>query len=494
MSVTTGHSLRFLPGHRGQWLIVGIFGLIYALISIVNHYTFKTYAWDLGINNNAIWDYSHFRWNNCMLIDGPQFENILSDHLTFYPVFISPFIHIFGSYTMLVFQILAILWGGVGIFRCVRILSGDTSIANLGMIAFFSMWGIFSALGFDYHDNVVASMFMPWIYYYLLKENLTGVILCTVLLLLGKENMALWAVFIGLGLFLRYYSQPRKRWMSLAVSLVALVYFYVAVNVIIPSFSNAGRGYLHFHYAALGMNFKEALVRLLTDPIYVTKLLWVNHTGEIDAIGIKRELHIVTLLSGGAFLILRPSYFVMLLPIYAQKLFNDDFTKWGLNNHYSIEFAPVLALGTFDVISGIKRPDSFKVNLAIFMAVFTIVVTLWKIDNRTSKWYVKENVAFYSKMHYKQEFDISDIHTAIKKIPDSVSLKASEVLVPHLAFRETIYMYPLGPETPYIALLDHDRTFPLNRQRIQEEISRLKADSTWETIHAANQLYIFRKK
>jgi hypothetical protein len=71
---------------------------------------------------------------------------------------------------------------------------------------------------------------------------------------------------------------------------------------------------------------------------------------------------------------------------------------------------------------------------------------------------------------------------------------ASEVLVPHLAFRETIYLYPLGPGTSYVALLDHDGTFPLNRQRIQEEISRLKADSTWETIHAANQLYIFRKK
>ncbi|MBK7965047.1 MAG: DUF2079 domain-containing protein [Bacteroidetes bacterium] len=477
----------------GKWTIFVFFTAVYALISLVNHYTFKTYAWDLGINNNAIWDYSHFRWNNCMLIDGPQFENVLSDHLTLYPIFISPLIHFFGTYTMLVFQILAILFGGLGVYRCTFLKTENFILSNIALISFFSMWGVFSALGFDYHDNVVSAMFVPWIYYFLLKEKIVPMLLITLVMMIGKENMALWTVFIGAGLFLRYLKDPVKRKMALFVSCIAIVYFYLAVNVIIPSFSNAGRGYLHFNYAALGLNFKEAFIRLVTDPIYVMKLLWVNHTGEMDAIGIKTELHFVFFLSGGILLLFRPVWMVMLIPIYAQKLFNDDFTKWGINSHYSIEFAPILALGAFDVIGGFQKTDKFKIWLGTLVTILTLLITISKMDTRVSKWYIKENVAFYDKSHYIKEFDIPAVHEALKLIPDTASVAASEVLVPHLAFRETIYLYPLGKEPSYIALLDHDRTFPLNRQRIREEIRKLTADTTWRTVYAKNQLYIFKK-
>lgn len=282
--------------------------------------------------------------------------------------------------------------------------------------------------------------------------------------------------------------------MAVMVSLIAVVYFYLSVSVIIPAFSNAGRGYLHFNYAALGMNFKEAFIRLVTDPIYVIKLLWVNHTGEMDAIGIKTELHVVFFLSGGVLLLFRPAWFIMLIPIYAQKLFNDDFTKWGINSHYSIEFAPVLALGAFDVIGNFRKPEKFKLWVGALTAALALYMTISKIDRRVSKWFVKENVAFYEKSHYVQPFDISEVHEALKLIPDTVSVAASEVLVPHLAFRENIYLYPLGPGTDYIVLLDHDGTFPLNRQRIQEEIRKLSTSTDWQTVYAKNQLYIFRKK
>ena len=482
------------PVSIGKWTIIVFFAVLYALISFVNHYTFRTFAWDLGINNNAIWDYSHFRWNNCMLIDGPQFENILSDHLTFYPLFFSPFIHLFGSYTMLVFQLLAILFGGLGVYKCTYLKTESEALSNLSLIAFFSMWGIFSALGFDYHDNVVAAMFVPWIYLYLLKEKMVPVLLFTLLVLIGKENMALWTVFIGIGFVLRYWKDAGKRKIGLVVSALGVLYFYLSVNVIIPAFSNAGRGYLHFNYAALGMNFKEAFIRLLTDPVYVVKLLWINHTGEIDAIGIKPELHEVFFLSGGILLLFRPAWMIMLIPIYAQKLFNDDFTKWGINSHYSIEFAPIIALGAFDVIGSWNKSLKFKLWIGAIVALLVLYMTISKIDRRVSKWYTKENVAFYDHSHYDQQFNVPLLHETLKLIPDTASVTASEVLVPHLAFRETIYLYPLGPGTSYVALLDHDGTFPLNRQRIQEEIKKFRADSAWQTIYAQNQLYIFKRK
>ena len=36
-------------------------GVLYALISLVNHYLFKTYALDLGLYTNFMYEYAHFR-------------------------------------------------------------------------------------------------------------------------------------------------------------------------------------------------------------------------------------------------------------------------------------------------------------------------------------------------------------------------------------------------------------------------------------------------
>lgn len=94
----------FKKTNVNPWLAGIIFfsSLIYASVSLVNHYFFRTNTYDLGINNNAIFDYTHFRWNDCMIMQ-PAFENVLSDHFSLYPILVSPFYWIFGTYTMLIF-------------------------------------------------------------------------------------------------------------------------------------------------------------------------------------------------------------------------------------------------------------------------------------------------------------------------------------------------------------------------------------------------------
>ena len=48
-------------------------GVLYCLISLVNHYLFKTYALDLGLYTHAMYDYAHFRIDDCsMFLPQPQ--------------------------------------------------------------------------------------------------------------------------------------------------------------------------------------------------------------------------------------------------------------------------------------------------------------------------------------------------------------------------------------------------------------------------------------
>jgi uncharacterized membrane protein len=182
------------------WAVIIVYAIIYSSISLVNHYNFRTYAHDLGIINNSIYDYSQFRANDCTLMDR-KFTNLLSDHFTLIPAIVASLRYFFGTYSMLVVQIISILIGGIGIF-CFFRLKNSQVFSLIAMIHFLSCWGIYSALSFDYHDNVVGAMAVPWLFYFFKKENRLLLGLTFILILISKENVALWMAFIAFGMVL----------------------------------------------------------------------------------------------------------------------------------------------------------------------------------------------------------------------------------------------------------------------------------------------------
>ena len=126
----------FLVKYKWLLLVFVFFGGLFASISFVNHYNFRTYGWDLGINQNALFDYAHFKWNDCMIMQ-PSFDNVLADHFSLYPLLISPLYWVFGSYTMLIFQWAGILFGGLGVYRFVRFISNNKKLATFAVVHFF---------------------------------------------------------------------------------------------------------------------------------------------------------------------------------------------------------------------------------------------------------------------------------------------------------------------------------------------------------------------
>ena len=300
---------------KHKWLIMVLvcFGAIFASISFVNHYNFRTYGWDLGINQNAIFDYAHFRWNDCMIMQ-PSFDNVLADHFSLYPILISPFYWIFGSYTMLIFQWAAILFGGVGIYKFILLIGSNKKLATIATAHFFCIWGIYSALSFDYHDNVVAAMFVPWFLYNYKKQAHLKSILFFILIVISKENMALWAGFIGLGLSLRHVMN--KEWQQLkrsgTMTALAFLYFVIILKVVIPALSNTDGVYLHHSFNALGSNFGEVIINIFRHPIDAFELLFENHSGDAFYDGIKAETYLALILAGGWALVFYPEYLLIL--------------------------------------------------------------------------------------------------------------------------------------------------------------------------------------
>jgi uncharacterized membrane protein len=248
------------------YIIVALFALVYCSISLVNHYQFRTSAYDLGIYNNMLYSYSHFKLNYTS-IQQPVVPHAFADH--FEPIFFlfAPFYWLFGSYTLLIIQIVFVLLGGLGAMKYVRIFSQNNSLSIAILIQFYSMWGVYSALAFDFHNNVTAAMLVPWFMVYVHQKKLKPMLVILALILLSKENMALYGIFVCLGLALHYFNDKYLRNLLFILTAVSAAYFVLVVKVIIPWFQTPGTGYLY-----------EGMYNSIIDPaIYLVCYLRAIH-------------------------------------------------------------------------------------------------------------------------------------------------------------------------------------------------------------------------
>ena len=483
---------EFLLKNRSIIAITLLFGIIYSLISIVNHYNFRTNAGDLGIYNQAIYDYAHFKVNYNTVWYGARIENMLSDHFTIVQLLISPLYWVFGSYTLLIIQIVAILFAGIGIYKYIKLISKNEKLSLFAAVHFFSMWGIYSALNFDYHDNVLAATFVVWFIYFLKKSNYFLSTVFFILIILCKENMILWASFLALGLLLVNFKDLKKRYYLIFLTVFSLVFFILVLNVIMPSLTlHNVKGYNHFDFSVLGENMGEAVKNIFRKPIEIFIAFFTNHTNNPSAVGIKNEFFLVFILSGGLIVLRKPQYLIALIPVFGQKLFHDYHSHWGLTAHYSIEFAPIISIALFEYFS--EHQNKHILKLAFFATLSCFTINIIKINDRLPGWYDNTGVAFYSKKHYETQYSVKELNDALKKIPEDAIVSAESNIVPHLANRRNIYMFPAVFDADYVVFCKDNRYYPKTKKQFNLYTERLLSSYRWETVVNNSSVFLFKK-
>lgn len=474
--------------------IIIVFSTVYCLISLVNHFLFRTYALDLGMYNHALFSFAHFKQAYFTLgIDGVEMP-FLGTHFSVIIIILSPLYYIFGSYTLLIIQIIAILLGGFAVYKLARFhLNPNTILPLIILIQFFSIWGIYSALSFDFHCNVLGAMLIPWFIYFIEKRELIRASIFLLLTLFTTETMALWAFFIIIGLIMKNWSVYKKDYIKFEIPAAIFCFLYGAlvIGVIMPSIQGSASNLQFGRYAHLGNSLSSILQTIIQNPVDTMSLLFKNTLNDPTYDGIKQELFLMVFVSGGIALLLRPVYLFMLIPIFAQKLLSNDYALWGINSHYSIEFVPILSIAIIDLLRKLKN---YKGWVAIFLTLTTLIFTVNVLDHRKSKWYNKTNNRFYSKAHYKSDIDIEETNSALKLISDDASVSVSPCMAPRLAFREKIYHFPIIKNADYIVLTTNEGgTYPLSEDEFYSEINELKNSSTFITIYNNNSLMIFKR-
>ncbi|MFA9220837.1 MAG: DUF2079 domain-containing protein, partial [Sediminibacterium sp.] len=149
--------------HSAAWITAGFAFVLFGIVSFTNHIFFRTYALDLGLYTNALYDYAHFRFADTSLFL-PESKNLLADHFDLYLMLFSPLSWIFKSYTLLFVQCVAVITGGFGVYFLLNENEESRPFRIWGMVIFYLFFGTIAALAYDYHSNVISAMAIPFFF------------------------------------------------------------------------------------------------------------------------------------------------------------------------------------------------------------------------------------------------------------------------------------------------------------------------------------------
>jgi len=460
-------------------------GVLYALISLVNHYLFKTYALDLGLYTHAMYDYTHFRVDDCSMFKAVP-QSILSDHFDLYLVIFSPLIYVFGSYTLLIVQIVAVLLGGWGVYKLLGLYTDDDWMPIFAVATFFFSFGIIQTMAFDYHSNVLTAMILPWLLFYLKKRKFGLTTLFVVLFVIGKENMSLWLFFIAIALMWDYRKDKQALWHLLAYSVFSIAYFLIINMIVMPKLGGSGGGFSR--YAHLGDNYVEIAGRLIKHPLETIQMLFGNTSGFSEYDGIKEEFYYCALATGLLFTMLKPNYLLMLVPLIAQKMLASDSVFWGISLQYSIEFMPVIVIASFLVLIKLKK-QVWRIMLAISLLLSTVLTTFYTIGIPKSQVWL-DQLCVYQGRHYEQKgFDVHYAYEVIDMIPKDASVCAITPFVPHLAMRDEIrnFANTRNIKTDYVLMTEPYFVYE------REGVLVLKNRDEYETVATDGTIYLLKR-
>lgn len=474
--------------HKAAFWVSIAFLLLYVAISWVNHYVVYTETLDLGLYTNALWDYGHFKLHYGECLDHYR-ENILSSHFDLYLMLFAPLGYIFGSYTLLIVQTAAILVGGWGAYRLALSLGLNKATSVGVLVYYFSFFGIYSALAFDYHSNVVAAQAVPWLVLFAKEKRWIPASLVLLFALIGKESMAIWIVGICLSLLLLWRKERSYYIPLIGMSLFSMLYFYIVLEYAMPAFSHRDK-YIFQQYALLGESVGDVVFNLLTHPWDYAKYFVIeHHTGKVS--GAKMEFYIFFALSGGVLLLTRPALLLMLAPLLVQKMPIMRTAVWGINDQYSIEFGPVLAIGLIYTLLYFKN-DRLKTAVAILAAGFAAFTTFQSFHNSMKG---PHNVKgqFYAAQHWVPKHDVKRVKEVLNMIPKDGAVVGSSRLIAQLAYRDRAYRLPQTKEANYFVHCWDFSAYPLNPTPMRELVDELKASGEWESLIDDGYMVLLRR-
>jgi uncharacterized membrane protein len=409
---------------------VGLMGFV----TVTRHLTFKTHALDLGYYVQVVWQLAHA---HAPYVTLPPMH-AWGDHLSPVLYLLAPLDRLApGAVPLLLAQTVILAAGAFAAFGYAR-----HRLAVPGAAAAFA--GLYlvnpSLHGMNVRDVHPAAFALPLLVaaaFAFDRGRHAWCALALILTLATREDAAIAVVGFGIWLAL-----ARGRWrVGAAVAGLSVLVLAVDVAWLMPSFR--GSPYPHLHrYAHLGASLPDILVTLFLRP---WRWLSVVFTGP-------KLLYLAELLAPlGLLPLLAPRALAAALPPLAVNLLSRDPILFSYRSQYQAFVLPFLILAAMEgyrrlapapaaAAPAARRGAPRMLGIAY---LFSALLTARTVNELTvTRWWIGE--------------DTRRLHALVARVPAGVAVSVNERMVPHLAARPEVYIFPARGAAPADYVLERE--------------------------------------
>jgi uncharacterized membrane protein len=393
---------------RFRLCAMAVFALL-AVLSLVKHWTFHSYVYDLGIFHQMLWNSARGRWFASSL----KHMNYLGDHFSPSMILLAPLTWLPRSVELLLIAQAATV---VGVAYCVR----DVALRELGSertafilgVATLVYPALFGPIFFDLHPEPFMALLLALGLVLLSRERYAAAALCLLFVLGGKEDAGLCLAPLGLVLAFR----RRARTFGLLLAAGALTWSVLAMVVWMPHFrpqASQGSWFYMLRYAHLGASVPEIIRFVLLHPLTA---LWRSAT-------VMKGLTVLILVAGFAGAFLRGGIRALVpLPLLVAHFLSNRGAQFDCGFQYLTPLVPLLA---WAAIAGAPRTIQRRPRLSLAVAVATGVLAGFV-------------PRLFPPSDYVPRPEQAALNQAIQLVPDDASLCVPNRLGGHLSARQDI--------------------------------------------------------
>jgi uncharacterized membrane protein len=442
----------------------------FATLSVLRQRSFETGRFDLGNMVQAVWSTAHGLPLQVTNLQGEQVSR-LAAHVDPILVLFAPLWRIWPSPEMLlVVQAIAIAAGAFPVFALAR----KHLRSELAALGFALLYLVLPAVQWltlnEFHPVALACPLLLFAFRYLDDDRLVPFAVCAALAAATKEEIAL--VVAGFGV---WYALARRRQDAGAGILAAgVLWFGLAVGVVVPHFNHGGTSSFYSRYREVGGSPGGVLRTAVTHPLRI-----------LDKAFDHRSLHYLADLAvplAGLF-VAAPLVLVAALPELALNLLSSTKTQTSIRFHYTAGLIPPLVVAS---VLGAARLSAGRRRVATALAALALAVAL--VEN------VRLGTMFKAPSSVSRHDRIA-AH-ALRLVPGSAVVSATNTLGAHLSARRRILSFPRLDDATWVAV---DRTKlsygdrSSGGRRAVAALARFRRNPRWRVVYARDGVLIFRR-
>ncbi|MEU2155029.1 DUF2079 domain-containing protein [Streptomyces sp. NPDC019396] len=432
-----------------RWGWAAALFLLYTTVAVRRHLLLRTTGYDLGIFEQAVRGYAHFR-APVVPLRGEGF-NLLGDHFHPLVAVLAPLYRVWPSPLCLLVAQSALL--AVAVVPLAR--WADRSLgrraAHIVACAYGTSWGIASAAAFDFHEVALAVPLLSFALEALGRRRWRQAVVWAAPLLLVKEDLGLTLAAVG-----GYIAWKGPRRLGILTAAVGLIGSAIEIKLLLPAF-NPGGGYAH------GANLAEAHGSLLATIAFAP----------LDVLRPDvKAMTLVLVFAPSALVALRSPLSLIAVPTLGWRMLSENVFHWGTAFHYSAVLMPVVFAGLVDALTRYReaapgQPLAARHLRASLLTVIAVTVVLLPSFPLAQ---LAQRATWRSTPH------IEAAQAMLGRIPDGVTVAASNRLVPQLTSRCEVVVFPTWPVEGH--LYEYEKT-RLPRPTAQWIIHDRSAPEAW---------------